>query len=427
MKIFKKIISAAICVAAAANLCICASAETALKDVKVTFSISGEEFTYGVKEVDGTLFKAEKLSDTSCRLLFENVDVDVTVTDSIEIIPIDETKLTKDTKAYGDAAPYQLFCGTRGDSATVCDGENYTEIPLKRNYYTLNGKRAVEFIFTEINDEKLIKVLTEYKAMGVYFLDLNGHSAPTGESSGGNIPLVRKSDEKLSVEEKGNILIESYSGSPLHNEIILDKETVVKTKRMGKKTVLVVLDNIKLDLTNYEVIRFEPVFTEKMPKQFEIGNECCPFDFVLDIMEDDCYCIGKNGPENISYIGYAVNNGDSYSAELTLKNLSEEAVQALVEADGMLLSLYDSENGQRFLPSGNVAGDDAALVMKTEILSLTDSDVDVNGDGKANSLDALYILKEIVSGNKLSDKLDIDQNGKVNSLDALAVLRYVVS
>lgn len=55
---------------------------------------------------------------------------------------------------------------------------------------------------------------------------------------------------------------------------------------------------------------------------------------------------------------------------------------------------------------------------------------DVNGDGKINSLDALYCLNHATEKTTLEGKTflaaDVDKNGKVNSMDALKILNFAV-
>lgn len=51
---------------------------------------------------------------------------------------------------------------------------------------------------------------------------------------------------------------------------------------------------------------------------------------------------------------------------------------------------------------------------------------DLNGDGKTNTADALYLLKNIALGKKTANG-DVNGDGKVNTADALYILKYIAN
>ena len=79
---------------------------------------------------------------------------------------------------------------------------------------------------------------------------------------------------------------------------------------------------------------------------------------------------------------------------------------------------------------GFVSANYLTVIEENSNTSNSSSKGDVNGDGKANSADALKILKHSVDIEKISDNYlsaaDVNGDGKVNSADALKILKYSV-
>ena len=99
---------------------------------------------------------------------------------------------------------------------------------------------------------------------------------------------------------------------------------------------------------------------------------------------------------------------------ITSINISDEAVQYIESSDIVIIfgNIFDND-ADEFC---NVCGETRAIRG------------DMNGDGKKNSADAIYLLRHMVMPvmYPVNQNVDVNGDGKKNSADAIYLLRHIV-
>jgi len=164
-----------------------------------------------------------------------------------------------------------------------------------------------------------------------------------------------------------------------------------------------------------------PAFAADAPKIVNVDESKC----VTTVADADkgTLSVKVQGPQSgAQYLIYILNDAKGVPTESTIKYIDQNGTGVFVpypkDQSGTYYIFVTSSTDTRF---------DSKNYVATVEYQSSGTLGDVNGDGKVNSIDALWVLQSAAKSRTLNETqqfaADVNKDGKVNSIDALWILQ----